>query len=518
MEYLKREIRTFEKKHIVSSQFYVDDDYNVPDAKRDVGQVILSSGELQIEETKQVESYLKVSGKLAFKILYVSDETVPQLAGLEGRIPFEEMIYLEQPPEGNLVLQAAQTDLTVTVIHSRKLNLKTLAEISLDIERCVQQDITTDIEGEEAVFKKTKEEEVLKVFATGKDTYRIKEEVSLGGTRENIGTLLYTDITGGKADTQLMSDELLIQGELSVFCLYETTEGKTDWISRGVPYEGRIECAGAQEEMYHQAYLNLTDENIEVRMDENGEMRILGIEATLEVRLVVYEEEKLQILEDMYMLDHVCKPVKEEKRLYRLKLQNHSKCRITEELHLPELKENILQVCHCKGRIEIESTSVEEDGMRIDGMLHLGFLYVREDDQVPFGVWTGMVPFSYLLEHGGGELKKEELDQTLEQVSVGLLGNGEIEVKAVLAFNSFQKEIIKVENTESAQFEPVDMEELEKRPGIVGYIVREGDTLWNLAKKYNTTVEHIKEVNQMEKEAVNKGDKILIFKENLSIL
>ena len=157
MEYLKREIRTFEKKHIVSSQFYVDDDYNVPDAKRDVGQVILSSGELQIEETKQVESYLKVSGKLAFKILYVSDETVPQLAGLEGRIPFEEMIYLEQPPEGNLVLQAAQTDLTVTVIHSRKLNLKTLAEISLDIERCVQQDITTDIEGEEPVFKKAKE-------------------------------------------------------------------------------------------------------------------------------------------------------------------------------------------------------------------------------------------------------------------------------------------------------------------------------------------------------------------------
>ena len=209
---------------------------------------------------------------------------------------------------------------------------------------------------------------------------------------------------------------------------------------------------------------------------------------------------------------------KRRKRLYRLKLQNHSKCRITEELHLPELKENILQVCHCKGRIEIENTGVEEEGMRIDGMLHLGFLYVREDDQVPFGVWTGMVPFSYLLEHGGGELKKEELDQTLEQVSVGLLGNGEIEVKAVLAFNSFQKEIIKVENTESAQFEPVDMEELEKRPGIIGYIVREGDTLWNLAKKYNTTVEHIKEVNQMEKEAVNKGDKILIFKENLSIL
>lgn len=48
------------------------------------------------------------------------------------------------------------------------------------------------------------------------------------------------------------------------------------------------DCAG----MYHQASLNLTDVNVEARMDENGEMRILGIEATLEVRLVVYEEEK----------------------------------------------------------------------------------------------------------------------------------------------------------------------------------------------------------------------------------
>ena len=61
-------------------------------------------------------------------------------------------------------------------------------------------------------------------------------------------------------------------------------------------------------------------------------------------------------------------------------------------------------------------------------------------------------------------------------------------------------------------------EELENRPGIVGYFVKNGDTLWNLAKKYNTTVENIKEVNHMEKEDVNKGDKILIFKQNLSIL
>ena len=138
---------------------------------------------------------------------------------------------------------------------------------------------------------------------------------------------------------------------------------------------------GVMPGMYHQSELHLTDINVEPRMDENGEMRILGIEATLQVRLIVYEEEKIQILEDLYMLDHICIPEVKEKRFFRLKLQNHSKCRISEELTLPELKEDILQICHCKGKIQMETVKAETDGVHIDGVLHLQFLYVREDDQ-----------------------------------------------------------------------------------------------------------------------------------------
>lgn len=227
MEYQKKEIRIFQNGRTVNDQFYIDGDYNVPEAKRDVGKIILSNGMLRVEEMKQVESYLKVSGKLEFKVLYMADEMVPVPASLEGRIPFEEMIYLEQEPEGNLVLQTSDTEVTVTMIHSRKLNIKTLAEISIGTEKCTGEEITTDVEEKVPVFKKMKEEEILKVFATGKDTYRIKEEVTLSGTKEHIGTLLWTDVTGGKADTQLGTDELLISGELNMFCLYETAEGKT---------------------------------------------------------------------------------------------------------------------------------------------------------------------------------------------------------------------------------------------------------------------------------------------------
>ena len=47
---------------------------------------------------------------------------------------------------------------------------------------------------------------------------------------------------------------------------------------------------------------------------------------------------------------------------------------------------------------------------------------------------------------------------------------------------------------------------------------RKEDKLWDLAKKFMTTEEGIMEVNNLEQTTIKEGDKILIFKENLSIL
>ena len=79
-------------------------------------------------------------------------------------------------------------------------------------------------------------------------------------------------------------------------------------------------------------------------------------------------------------------------------MQNHSKCKVAERLSLPEIKDDILQICHSSARIQVEHTEIETGGIRIEGVLHLYFLYVKSDDTVPFGVWQGMIPFSYLLE------------------------------------------------------------------------------------------------------------------------
>ena len=95
---------------------------------------------------------------------------------------------------------------------------------------------------------------------------------------------MWKEVLSRRLDTRLEADTLKLQGELLVFCLYESVDGKTDWICENVPYEGQVECFGAEEGMYHQIYPILTDALLEPAMDEDGEMRLLGIEATLSMR------------------------------------------------------------------------------------------------------------------------------------------------------------------------------------------------------------------------------------------
>ncbi|MEF9840373.1 MAG: DUF3794 domain-containing protein, partial [Lachnospiraceae bacterium] len=381
------------------------------------------------------------------------------------------------------------------------------------------EEITIDVEGKTGIFKKKKNMELLQMHTCKKDTYRIKEEAGIPGTKENIGSILLTDISSRKLDTRLGQDELFIRGEIQVFCLYLSEESKEDWIELNVPFEGRVDCYGVDENMYHHVITSLEDSSIDIRPDEDGEMRILGIEGTLELRIQIYEEEMLEVLEDAYSLEEQCKLEKKEGVYEELLLRNQSKCKISEQLSLPEVKDDILQICHSNGLVQVERMDMVEEGIQIEGILHISFLYIKSNDEVPFATWKGMIPFSYLVEgsHNGKEVSFD-IDSSLEQLSVSMAGSEEVEIKAILAFNSFLRTPVLVPIITNVEFAPLVIEEMSKRPGIIAYTVKEGDTLWDLAKNYSTTVEGMKEMNRISEDNLKQGDKILIFKENMSIL
>ena len=147
---------------------------------------------------------------------------------------------------------------------------------------------------------------------TKKDTYRIKRRDYITGNEGEYQPILLSEVNGRKLELRPGTDEVTVRGELQVFCLYLSEELKADWVSQVIPYEGKLLCNGLTEGMFYSVEHSLEDTLVDIRMDEDGEMRILGIEGTLLLRMNFYEEQEMELLEDIYSLQEQCIPEKQQ--------------------------------------------------------------------------------------------------------------------------------------------------------------------------------------------------------------
>ena len=110
------------------------------------------------------------------------------------------------------------------------------------------------------------------------------------------------------------------------------------------------------------------------------------------------------------------------------------------------------------------------------------------------------------------ESARIELESGIEQLSAVLIDGRTVEIKAMLDLNliAFGKE--KLKKIDEVTEKEMDLAKLQKCPGITGYIVKEKDSMWKIAKENHTTVENIIETNQLSGQELKTGEKLLIVK------
>lgn len=518
MELNQRTIQKGEFLKTLNHQFQLDADLNVPDLNDDVHQVIQADAQLHINECVQVEESLKVKGSVDYQILYVTENEEQKISVLEGKLQVEESIYIENGEKTQFDVRCNQIDFVYSMIHSRKLNLKAMVELSVDGLCTIEGVLTTGVDTNKELIQKITNKSVVEMTNNIKDTYRIKEEVKLSGTKDNIASILMSKVGCHKIDSRVGQDEINFRGEFQFFCMYLTDEWKEEWVAQTVPFEGRIDCYGITEGTYHYMKTNMEDLVVDISMDEDGELRIFGVENTLKIDVFCYEEVELELLEDVYSLQEKCILDKEMLMVESLVLQNQSKCKLVESLALPELKDELLQICCSSGVAQIENAEIIENGIEVEGILHMSFLYVKSDDALPYGSWQGMIPFKHVIECVVHEEMVFNLNGNLEQITVSMAGNEEVEVKAIIGINSYVRKPELMEVIQGVELEGYTKEELKNEVAIVGYIYKKDEDLWEVAKKYHTTVDRILSVNDLSIKDVKTGQKLLIFRENLSIL
>ena len=93
-----------------------------------------------------------------------------------------------------------------------------------------------------------------------------------------------------------------------------------------------------------------------------------------------------------------------------------------------------------------------------------------------------------------------------------MIDSDEIEVKAVISLNVLVLQCEKLGIIGKVEEKPLDMQKIRSMPGITVYMVKQGDTLWDIAKKFYTTMEEIISMNSLENDQLTLGQPLLLVK------
>ena len=305
-----------------------------------------------------------------------------------------------------------------------------------------------------------------------------------------------------------------IRGELILFVIYAGEEDHIpmQWMEKSISFQGEVEVPECNASMISATTVGLIHKEVEAKPDYDGENRVLGVDAVLELDLKLYEEEEIQILNDLYS------PVKEivpkfgTANFESLLVKNAAKCKISDKIELSS-SDKILQICHSSGSVKIDRISVEENGLQVEGALSVSILYMSADDTEPMRSLTGAVPFSHKVE--ADEIDEAciyEITPGMEQLSTVMLGNDEVEIRATITLDTLVLAKVEEPMIVSAEELPLQEEKMEEMPGIVGYMVKKGDTLWDVAKKFYTTEEAVMKANGLTSSDLQPGQRILLVK------
>ena len=501
----------------IVTQVTLDDDFNVPDVNADIDKYITRDALVHIENVKGREGRVNVRGHMDFKILYGNSTDKRKIHSMENSIPFDEIINGDKIGSNDIInVKCNIDDLNIGIINTRKISVKAVLTFSISIQENCDMEAVSEVMDDSSVNYLRRREQILQLLVNKKDTYRIREDIELPANKPNISEILWSTITLNNISTRLYQEKVGVSGELVLFMLYEDEDENSpvQWLESAVPFDGSVDVAGCEEDMIGDIESDLSNVSINIKPDYDGEQRMLELEVVLELTMRIYREDELDILSDVYSLKNEITPVYQELTYSSLCMKNISKCKINDKLKINRDAGSVLQILAAQGTASIEEIVVEKKGLRAEGIVQMKIMYISSDDNMPFNIADEIVPFSHLIEAEG--VKEESsafIRPSLEQISVTMSGNNEMEVKCSVVLDTLVLNASSSSFITEAQSKPFDLAKLQNIPSMAGHVVKTGESLWDIAKHYCTTMASIMKMNELKNETLHCGDMLVIIKE-----
>ncbi len=495
------------------AQITLDDDFIVPDSKPDILKRITDCGEVIIEGLKADDGKASVNGRMQFVLLYRTDKKGAGLDSMEGSIDFGETVAVDGLSAGDtLKCTASLEDLSISIINGRKISVSAIVLLELYGENTYMSSAAAEIENDDVCCLK-KSIGMLSLVENKRDILRVREQCELSANKANAGSIVWSMPELRNVDVRASADELAVRGEIHIFAMYfpEDDDENVQYVEETLPFNGKLPLPGAEERMLANVSIVPSQKTVSIKPDYDGEPRVIEVEMVLDLDIKLYDEQNIELITDVYSLKNRLIPVVDTASYDNLLIRNHVRCRIGDKFKQGMGREKILQIIDSSAAVHTDNISIVEDGLMVEGAVKVNILYISDNDDDRLGNFTRELPFSQKIDAPGIQDNAFYTVRTgVEQLIATMPGGDEFEIKLNIGMDALILSPGSTQVITDITSEELDYNMLKKLPGICGYIAKPGDTLWDIAKKYYTTVEKIMDMNKLASENIKPGMKLLI--------
>lgn len=522
----------------------IEEDILVPDVKPDLARILAMDGKIKLSDreihTGQMQTdRVRISGDLILQTLYVPEHMVDgePIVAIESRVPFKNETEMKAGPNSDLAVVPSIESIDFTIVNERKFRVRTAVVFGIKEYGSVDVEVFEGVRDEEVQMLKEKIS-LTDVSMRKTEPFEIKDDLTLKDNMPEILKILKYDVNVVENHKQVTKEKAVVNA--SVYCnvMYLGAEGSTEAVKAEdaetapeeevvpVLYQGKTEFTqfirldgdynpSDQNPAGSKINFNITSLNLTAKEDGNGKRNLFGLDMNVDTGLELYKNVEKEVVTDVY---HHKKDVQfetDEIGVMALGGSGVAEISAREIVNIPERYGNVDKVVYISGNISEKRSFVDQSKSVVEGVVTVNLICTSADNKKTAFNVTQEIPFRSAMEIPGitPEMTANN-DIVLKELWFDKINNKQIEVNAGILVNtavSSQKNHQLVKNI-SFLDSPQDSNPL---PGIVLYIARSGDTIWKIAKKYRTTIDEIRKINEIEVgKEIKPGTKLLIVAKN----
>ncbi len=482
----------------------IDCDITLPDYCNDIQKVIKCIAVPGVASVSSSGSRIQAEGSVTVRILYVDEEE--ELNTYEQSLPFAK--YIESSELGNNVFVNC-------TVRTGYINCRAVNKRRIDVHGAVSlcffagnRDECNVITGDlsKCIERRTQKLKVASSVADAGRFFSVTQVETLKD-RPAVGSLIRASSYAMVNEVKVIKDKALVKGDLLISISYKTrSPGAIENYDLRLPVSQIVDAVGLDENEIIDTQLHVTQLNVIPKTDGGGEYRLLDISAKLMAEMHAYKEIEFEGITDAYCTEQpVCleRNVSPVLKFYE-KVDETTVVRKSINSSVSGFEEVLDVWCY-----DITSSyRTSENRVEIYGTANVGVIGSSAENGYSF--FEQSIDFKYSKEVGfSGEAFCVPCVRAVGSKSSST-GDGSVELALEISIRANIFEKSKVELVTDITPSEEDKPATDDGAAVTIYFATKGESIWDIARHYNTTVNSVITENSLTEEMITEETMLLI--------